>query len=164
MDIYNQCLWVWECQYNLIVPSLVAYAKNTWLTPWKESFVQAWVDKYAHFGNRATSRVEGAHNTLKLYLQAATGDLKGVFDKVTLLLTNQHLAYDATVSRNKTRTPHTACDPFYGQLLGRVSSFTLGRIWEQKHLLTRPEPLQPCMKTFTKSMGLPCAHIIQQRL
>ncbi|KAM4066747.1 MULE transposase [Hirsutella rhossiliensis] len=33
----------------------VSYIRETWLDPYKEKLVKAWVDQYAHFGNVATS-------------------------------------------------------------------------------------------------------------
>ena len=62
---------------------------------------------------------------------------------------------------NKARVPHTATQPLYAQLLGRVSHYALGKIWEQKLRLTSPDPLPPCTQAFRSSMGLPCAHEIQ---
>ena len=46
----------------------VGYIKTTWLDPYKEKLVKAWVDRHAHFGNVVTSRVEGIkilHSILK---------------------------------------------------------------------------------------------------
>ncbi|KAL4572135.1 hypothetical protein LXL04_018904 [Taraxacum kok-saghyz] len=58
----------------------IEYIKNTWL-PWKEKFVSAWTERYLHFGNRASSRAEGAHAKLKLYLQVSTGGFQEVTEK-----------------------------------------------------------------------------------
>ncbi|KAL3506107.1 hypothetical protein ACH5RR_031489 [Cinchona calisaya] len=43
---------------------VLSYIQKTWL-PYKEYFVDAWTKKLLHFGNRATSRAEGAHSKLK---------------------------------------------------------------------------------------------------
>ena len=53
----------------------VRYIKATWLIPFKEKLVRAWVDQSTHFGNTATSRVEGIHALLKSYLRRSTFDL-----------------------------------------------------------------------------------------
>ena len=53
----------------------VGYIKSTWLIPFKEKLVRAWVDRLPHFGNTATSRVEGIHALLKSYLKRSTFDL-----------------------------------------------------------------------------------------
>ncbi|PWA36651.1 hypothetical protein CTI12_AA597770 [Artemisia annua] len=59
------------------------YIKKNWF-PWKEKFVSAWTEKYLHFGNRASSRAEGAHAKLKKYLQVSTGDFHQVKKKLCL--------------------------------------------------------------------------------
>ena len=61
-------------------------------------------------------------------------------------------------------TPHTARTALYTQLLGRISNYSLGKLWDQRFRLTSPDPLPPCSGSFTLSMGLPCAHRIQKRL
>ncbi|KAK0368430.1 mutator-like element, partial [Colletotrichum limetticola] len=43
----------------------VGYITSFWLHPYKEKLVKAWVDQHTHFGNVATSRVEGIHALLK---------------------------------------------------------------------------------------------------
>jgi hypothetical protein len=108
--------------------------------------------------------VKGAHSALKSYLQVSTGDLKAVYDKITLTLVNQHSEFEGAIAYNKTRTPHTARGLFYAQLIGRISNYALGRLWDQQHLLSRLEPLPRCSNNFMRSMGLPCAHRMQERL
>nr|XP_043615727.1 protein FAR1-RELATED SEQUENCE 5-like [Erigeron canadensis] len=61
----------------------VEYINKIWL-PWKEKFVSAWTDNYLHLGNRSSSRAEGAHAKLKMYLQVSTGGFKQVKDKISL--------------------------------------------------------------------------------
>ena len=36
--------------------AFVDYVQNTWLTPFKEKFVQAWFDRVMHHGNTTTNR------------------------------------------------------------------------------------------------------------
>jgi hypothetical protein len=150
--------------YDFRVPALVQYVKETWLDNFKLSLVQAYADLHLHFDNRTTSRVEGAHSILKKYLQVSTGDLKMVFEKISLLLTNQHVEYDGAVGKDQMKTPHFARNALYSQLLGRVSNFALGKIDDQRFRLIKPEPLALCTSRFTTSMGLPCAHQIQELL
>jgi hypothetical protein len=126
--------------------------------------VRAWVDQHLHFGHRVSSRVEGAHSTLKSYLQVLTGDLKTVYDKISLLLISRFTEFDAAIDHNKLRIPHTARDPLYAPLVGRISSFALGKLWDQRHCLVTSTSLPPCTGLFRNTMGMPCAHEIQQRL
>jgi hypothetical protein len=87
-------------RYDRSYPALVQYVQNTWLRPFRDNLVRAWIDRHPYFGNRATSRVEGAHSILKSYLQVSTGDLRSVYDKITLLLKNQHIEFNAAVAHN----------------------------------------------------------------
>lgn len=145
-------------------PILLSYIQNTWLEPWKKLLVRAWVDQLPHFENRASSQVEGGHSTLKSYLQVSTGDLKMVYDRITLLLNNRFSEFYAAIENNKIRIPHTARDPFYALLLGWVSSFALGQLWYQRQRINTSDPLLPCTGTFWELMGMPCAHDIQDQL
>jgi hypothetical protein len=156
--------WIeFQTKYGAQFPALVQYVLDTWLRKYKSYFVSAWVDKKLHLGNHATSRAEGAHGVLKKYLQVSTGDLKTVYDRVSLLLINQHVEFEAAIAHNRTHTPHTARHLFYAPLLNRVSNYALGKLWEQRQRLSNPDPLPRCTGTFTKTMGLPCAHQMQDR-
>src|SRR4051794_18527317 len=161
---YETLLKDFRYKYRLTAAPLVHYVESTWLVPWKRNLVRAWVDDHLHLGHRVTSRVESSHCTLKKYLQTSTGDLKTVFDRIKLLLVNEHAKYDSLLDRDRTRIPHTAMNPFYGQLVGHISGRALGYLWNQRRRLTVPEPLVACTGTFAKSMGMPCAHQMQLRL
>ena len=66
---------------------VITYLENIWI-PWKEKFVKAWTNEFLHLGITVTSRVEGAHSTLKAYLQVSTGDLYRVHMAISLMVTN----------------------------------------------------------------------------
>lgn len=66
---YNKRLLDFEQKYCSENLNEVGYIKATWLIPFKEKIVKAWVDQSTHFGNTATSRVEGIHALLKSYLK-----------------------------------------------------------------------------------------------
>jgi hypothetical protein len=101
---------------------------------------------------------------LKTYLQVSTSNLKTVYDKISILLANQHVEFEAAIAHNQTHTPHTARHPFYAPLLSKVSNYALGKLWEQRHQLASPDPLPPCTGSFINTMGLPCAHEMRSRL
>jgi hypothetical protein len=64
-----------EHKYVMRYLQEVGYIKTYWLEPYKERIVKAWVDKHLHFSNIATSRVEGIHRLIKLYLGTSRFDL-----------------------------------------------------------------------------------------
>ncbi|XP_058786021.1 uncharacterized protein LOC131660734 [Vicia villosa] len=57
------------------IPSFVKYVKETWLTPYKESFVVAWTNRVTHLENTTTNRVESADWKLKNMLTISRSDL-----------------------------------------------------------------------------------------
>ncbi|KAH7849617.1 hypothetical protein Vadar_020442 [Vaccinium darrowii] len=99
------------------------YLKNTWL-PFKDRFVNAWTWKHPHFGNRVTSRTEGAHAMLKRYLTVSTDS------------------------------------PVKGTCF-HVSIFALGELFKQYELARADYVLGPCTGNFSRTMGLPCAHMMR---
>ena len=48
-----------------------------------------WIEKLMHFGNCASSKVEGAHAKLKMYLQVSTRNLHLVKDKICFTIKNE---------------------------------------------------------------------------
>jgi hypothetical protein len=164
IPVYNTRWEGLEAKYQSWYPLLLSYLQDTWLGTWKVLVVRAWVDQHLHLGNRATSRVEGAHSILKSYLQVSTGDLKAVYDKITLLLKKRFAEFEAAVDSNKMRIPHTARDPFYAPLVRQISSYALGKLWDQRHHLNSIDPLPSCTGSFRHTMGMPCAHDMQDRL
>ena len=58
-DSFKERVQKFERQYLPEYLQEVGYIKTTWLDPYKEKLVKAWVDQYPHFGNVVTSRVEG---------------------------------------------------------------------------------------------------------
>ena len=67
---------------------------------------------------------------IKAHLQVSTGDLKTVFDKINLMLSSKYSEYDAIVDNNQSHIPHANKGPFYKQLLGWVSQYALGQLWD----------------------------------
>ena len=99
------------------------YLVNTWLI-YKDRFVNAWTSRYLHFGNKATSRVEGAHAYVKHFLQVSTGDLLSVLSKLTLAIEHQLRTEETHRSRDKllylTGLPST-----FTPVSGIISAFAL---------------------------------------
>jgi hypothetical protein len=62
----------------------VKYVIKTWLGPWKEKLVAAWINEVPHMGYVTTSAVESAHSAIKKYLISSKADLKSVFSRLCL--------------------------------------------------------------------------------
>ncbi|KAL6567452.1 hypothetical protein OROGR_001120 [Orobanche gracilis] len=140
-------------------PIVVNYLKGTWL-PLKEKFVDAWTEDKLHFGTRVSSRAEGAHLMIKKYLQVSTGDLRQVKQKICNGIVNQYKEITAKFESEKLRIPHKFHIPLFKNLLGHVSVFALEEIYKQ-HEMAMSSILPPCKGQFSETMGLPCAHRIQ---
>ena len=65
----------------------------------------AWVDQQTHFGNTATSRVEGIHALLKSYLRRSTFDLFEAWKAIRLALNNQLSELQSNQAKQQIRTP-----------------------------------------------------------
>ncbi|KAJ3705596.1 hypothetical protein LUZ61_009301 [Rhynchospora tenuis] len=135
----------------------LVYIKETWL-PLKEKFVSAWTDGHLHLGNRASSRAEGAHSKLKKYLEVSTGNLQIVKKKICLAIDNEFNEITVQLAREKAQVPH-ACDiPYFKNLIYRISTFAFKELHEQ-YMMAKKGTMHPiCTGKFTTTMGIPCAH------
>ncbi|KAG5566439.1 hypothetical protein RHGRI_002122 [Rhododendron griersonianum] len=141
---------------------VINYLKNTWL-PFKERFVNAWIGKHPHFGHRVTSRVEGAHSTLKRYLTVSTGNFREVREKICLAIENQYNEIKTKIASEKLRVTHKFQIPMLKELVSQVSFFALGELFKQCELARTDYVLGPCTGHFSRTMGLPCAHMMRDK-
>ncbi|CAJ0765521.1 11704_t:CDS:2 [Entrophospora sp. SA101] len=147
-------------------PNILQYLQETWILH-KECFISAWVDRYLHLGNKATSRVEGAHATLKKYLQSSRGDLESVHRKIILQVESQAKEIHAMISSECLKVQHVYRIALFEPLLSRVSVFALKKIcdkWIKASNATLDSPLNPCSGILSSTMGLPCSHLISEHI
>ena len=143
-------------------PREFGYIKETWLIPFKEKLVRAWVDQSNHFGNTSTSRVEGIHALLKSYLRRSTLDLFDSWKTIQSALDNQLAELQALQVKQQTRTPLELPAALYGAIRGCVSHEAMRRVEEQRKLLInmRSHTSPTCTGTFSRVHGLPCSHVL----
>ena len=140
----------------------IAYLKSTWLDPYKQKLVKAWVDQHRHFGTTVTSAVEGIHNMLKGYLGTSTLDLFDAWSSIHRALVHQLAELRSNQAKQQIRTPIELSKSLYNGVQAWVSHYALRKVEEQrKRLLNTQEPLPACTGLFTRTQGLPCAHTIQ---
>ncbi|PWA86891.1 protein FAR1-RELATED SEQUENCE 5 [Artemisia annua] len=146
------------------------YMKKNWF-PWKEKFVSAWTEKYLHFGNRASSRAEGAHAKLKKYLQVSTGDFQQVKKKLCLAIRgvigsgyrgyrHEFNEIKVRLASERIKVPHNCNTPIFRELLSNLSLFALKEIHKQ-YVKAKDGKMTSCTGHFMATMGLPCAHKIK---
>ena len=106
-------------------PQLLRYLTKTWLERDRKRFVRCWADRCLHFGHRETSRAEGAHSVVKRYLQVSTGDLHGVLQKLSLMLTNQHREHHAAMEAARNRIPQCFRTSLFSAVIGYITPYAL---------------------------------------
>ncbi|KAK9697191.1 hypothetical protein RND81_08G020300 [Saponaria officinalis] len=96
-----------------------------------QKFVSAWTDTHPHFGNRASSRAEGAHAKLKGYLQVSIGDFAQVVSKICLAIDNEFQEINTMLESERIRVSHRCRISQFKFLLNCVSHFALGHLFKQ---------------------------------
>ena len=138
----------------------VGFIKTTWLDLYKEKLVKAWVDQHPHFGNMVTSRVEGIHGLLKSHLKTSILDLFEAWRAMKHALLNQLAELWYNQVKKQTRIPIELSGSLYSIICGWISHEALRKVEEQRKRLLKGD-LPNCTGSFTRSQGLPCAHILR---
>jgi hypothetical protein len=138
--------------------SFMNYLSKTWLV-YKEKFVAHWANKILHFGNIATSRVEGGHGLLKKFIDKTSYDLVTFFQHLNLFLKHQLAKVTVTIGSERTKHLNEARLCFSGNH-GKVSQFAIKKAIKQFGLISND--LGPCTHSFSSAWGIPCAHKIRE--
>jgi len=152
---------------------LANYITNTWYIV-REQFATAWSNNHRHYGNIATSRAEGAHAMLKKYIQVSTGNLFSTVVKIMGAIDAQYLLYIESRDRDREHAyVHQKSDPFFAAVIHRIPRNILQQVSTQMDLYkiritkgttTPANDAHSCSGIFTRTMGIPCSHIISRRL
>ncbi|POV95864.1 hypothetical protein PSHT_15448 [Puccinia striiformis] len=144
-------------------PAVLSYIEKN-IIPVKELFVVAWACQYPHLRNLNTSRVESGHAYIKTFVTNSTGDLLSVFQALALAVDAQILAVHESIGKDTIKTlvdVPKSCIP----LLGEISTFAIKELLKQfKRLKDNFDSNEPCSKTLTTGVGIPCAHRIAEIL
>lgn len=156
---YHKAVQDIEKQYLHSHLNEVTYIRTTWLEPYKEKLVKAWVDKHCHFNNVVTSRAEGIHSLLKSYLKVSQLDLFDAWRSIKNALFNQLSELQIIQAKQQSRTLLELSQPLYHAVHGWVSYDALYKVDAQRKRLLKGD-LPACTGAFTRSQGLPCAHML----
>lgn len=161
--MYRQRVFDFEQKYLPTYFEEVAYIKATWLDPYKEKLVKAWVDRHLHFDNVVTSRVEGIHGLLKSHLKKSTLDLFSAWRAIKQALINQLDELKSNQAKQQIRKPIELAGSLYEVVRGWVSHEALRKVDKQRKLISKKDPplSAVCSGSFAKSQGLPCVHKLQ---
>ncbi|KAG6978861.1 PKS-NRPS hybrid synthetase [Fusarium oxysporum f. sp. conglutinans] len=144
-EIFRERLAKFELKYAKRYPRAVGYIKLYWLEPHKERIIKAWVDKYLHFGNVATSRAEGIHSLIKSYIKTSTFDLFDSWQAMRHAVTNQLKELKHIRASQQIRTPLDISGGLFEAVQGWVSHQALRKVQEQRKLALA-SPQAPCRR------------------
>lgn len=153
----------------------LTYCCGRWLGKYKKQVVHCYVDQFFHGGTTTTSRLEGAHSVLKQWIGKPTKDLSSTWDAVKLAINHQldHIRQKRAYcwASNPTRFQ----SEFFVHLKQKITPFAQFRLHDQwsiykaegeKDSSSHPRSDTPsiCTGTYWRSMGIPCWHIIKERI
>ncbi|TQV90293.1 hypothetical protein IF1G_11052 [Cordyceps javanica] len=147
-------------RYSLDYAREVGYIIETWLNLYKEKLFKVWVNRHLHFGNVVTSRGEGIHELIKIYLNTSQLDLFEAWRSIKLAVLNQLAELQANQAKQQIRTPIELSGTLYSSIRGWVSHEALREVEEQRKRLLKND-LPGCTGNFTTTFGLPCAHALE---
>src|SRR5436305_6604261 len=146
---------------------VIEYLTNEYIHK-KEKFVRAYTNHNLHLGNVTSSRVEGAHAALKKYLGGSTGNLYIVFESMEAKLNKQYIAASKKLSDGLQLVPNWLNISLFKQVVKKISSYTLGKVYEQylkfQCYHQSKEELPAYTKYHQPAIRLPCAHTLQNQL
>lgn len=156
---YHETLTSFKTKYTKSNTREVGYIMETWLDLYKEKLVAAWTNQHLHFENVVTSRGEGIHQLIKMHLKTSQLDLFEAWRSIKLAILNQISELEANQANQQIRTPIELSGVLYSNIRGWVSHEALRKVEKQRKQLSEECP--PCTGLFTKSLGLPCSHILK---
>jgi hypothetical protein len=147
------------------------YTLGQWLTPYKHEIVHAWTDRHFHCGTTTTSRLEGAHAVLKRWIGGSSKDLTRVWEATKLAIDDQLNEIRIKSAQKLHSTPAGLSGQFYHQITGKITHTGLYLLQKQLEHVKRQEQHEEegvisaiCTRSFSISMGMPCWHMIKERL
>lgn len=138
-------------------PTVLRYLERTWLSH-KKQIMDAWVGKVLHLGCTTTSRVESSNSFLKRFLSSSVRDLLTLVQQLNRAIEHQVYELRKSHADDKFKRPQFCNQQQYADVVHKVSSFALSKA----HAHFVPSANSICTKSFTATMGLPCAHAVQE--
>ncbi|ERF75446.1 hypothetical protein EPUS_00239 [Endocarpon pusillum Z07020] len=179
--LHNACAAVWPevphllCRWH-IDKDVKAYCQKHWLertdhlsNEARRAVIDERLKEFNGFCHVNSSRAESVHQAVKQQMISKQAHLNDVVDHLTRYLDihNRQLRQELEYDQQNERTDLQ--NPLYHKLHGYISYYAIDQIEEHRrfHNLTLRNahlPLIACKQVFTTTKGLPCAHILQQRI
>ena len=109
----------------------------------------------------SNNRVEGAYRFLKTFIPYSQGDLFSTWLAIELAIANQMRKITYKTSRLRASTPLDIDRRMFQACFSTVTGFALREVNRYNAAIARPLP--PYTGAHTRTIGLPCAHKIDQR-
>lgn len=126
------------------------------------------IDKITHYGNTITSRAESIHSAVKKDLPSRLLHLHDVWQLLSLYLTRTSKGISHSIGYQRTKVKDAHRKPVLTPIHHHISHYAIDKVLEhcgQFNLFANYETQLPaCTKVFSTTMGLPCAHTVQERL
>nr|GEY13421.1 protein FAR-RED impaired response 1-like [Tanacetum cinerariifolium] len=135
----------------------MVFLNKYWLTQYNERFVAAWTDKFPHFGNQTTNRVESQHAKLKLYLDSAQSELLTAVSYIHEVVNSQETAIHSSLEHSKIVTRHRYNIPLFINLNKHISLHVLDILFEEYTRCVDGLGLEICECQLRRRYGLPCS-------
>ena len=146
--------------------SVTAYLKKQWMSGHQHKFARCYTNAVLHLGNTTQQRVEGNHSYLKAFASGMSRNntLAVCGEKLAAAVLHQCQRLCLSMDKVSARTPTKFRGVLYSDLVHRVHKWPLDKIAEQVALYNNREamPLRPCTGEFTRTLGLPCLHILKE--
>ena len=146
------------------------YLQQTWFGKHKEKVIPAWTDKVLHFGNASSNRVEGMHAKIKRGIPASKPHLETLLDEIRRFLTRLNRAIIDHITKDRTVRQRRFKGRLYQDLHHNISYFAMAKVegerqrvnlqYNNAQVLSLPD----CTHAMSTNMGMPCQHVIQQRM
>lgn len=141
----------------------MVYLNNVWL-PHKDRFVSYFVDAFMHLDQVNTSRVESAHAYLKTFIETSVGDILVTTRLIINAIKEQFHEIEAEIASDKIAVPIRARGPMYASIITKISAFALDKIITAYTEFVKRASPSTCSKYFSVVFGLPCPHVITQKI
>ncbi|KAI1558997.1 MULE transposase domain-containing protein, partial [Pyrenophora tritici-repentis] len=155
---------IWESYAGF--PALLQYLKAHQLPHYHE-WAECICKFFPDFGQKATSRVEGAHRQLKLALTSwKAGHIYDVVLDIHQLVLVQRNEHDGHLQLDEARHATDCLLLEFARLHRKVSHQGLRKLKEQLLLAKdeRYDELEECSGAFSMKFGLPCKHTLHRQL
>jgi hypothetical protein len=87
-----------------------------------------------------------------------------VVEKISQLIADQERVIHANIEESKTRTPFKLMNPFFDQVVRKISFYPLMKVEEEFSVAKSTDTFLACTGVFRKTMGIPCRREIKRKL